>query len=240
MKSKMNLKFNLSMVNTILMIVVLIVVIVACARKYRENFDVCHIPCNGDGSGKGIWDEGTKGFKCGGPECADVNSYGAGEGTDSGFIGLDSMDSVSKGWADNTVKGPMDQVKLAASVLYKQYKINLIKYDADGDYNSSNQYKNIINENYINLLKGKLLGFKDAKIEDSESKHISYLEQWIKRAPTDLYNEGGLNKDEYDAAVAEEGEDQTSVKLDFIDDYAITNAFLLIILNGVPVPTTSA
>jgi hypothetical protein len=236
MKSKMNLRLDLNMVNTILMCIILIVVIIACVRKYRENFTVCHIPCNSDGTG--TWDEGTKGFKCGGPECADVNSYGAGDGDESGFIGLDDMDSVSKGWADNTVEGPMDQVKLAAAVLYKQYKINLIKYDADTDFEASNEYKNLINENYLNMLKN--IGFKDAKIEDSESKHTSYLEQWIKRAPIDLYNEGGINKAEYDAAVVEEGEDQTSVKLDFVDDYAITNALLLIILNGVPVPTTSA
>ena len=38
MKSKMNLKLDLSMVNTILMVVVLILVIVACVRRYRENF----------------------------------------------------------------------------------------------------------------------------------------------------------------------------------------------------------
>jgi hypothetical protein len=234
----MNLKFNLSMVNTILMIVVLILVVVACVRRYRENFSVCHIPCNADGSGNGIWDEGTKGFKCGGPECADVNSYGAGEGTDTGFVGLDSMDSVSKGWADNTVKGPMDQVKLAAAVLYKQFKINLVKYDADADSNASSEYKNLINSNYLKML--KTIGFKDAKLEDSESKHTTYLEAWIKRAPIDLYNEDGLNKAEYDASVEKEGENQKSVKLDFIDDYAVTNAFLLIILNGVPVPTTSA
>jgi len=34
----MNLKLDLSMVNTILMVVVLILVIVACVRRYRENF----------------------------------------------------------------------------------------------------------------------------------------------------------------------------------------------------------
>jgi hypothetical protein len=232
----MNFKLDLNLVNTILMVVILIVVIIACVRKSRENFTVCHIPCNSDGTG--VWDEGTKGFKCGGPECADVNSYGAGDGTDTGFIGLDSMDSVSKGWANNTVEGPMDQVKMAASVLYKQYKINLVKYDADSDFESSNTYKNLIKVNYLKMLKD--IGFKDAKLEDSESKHITYLEQWIKRAPLDLYNEEGHNKVEYDAAVAEEGEEQTSVKLDFVDDYAITNAFLLIILNGVPLPTTQA
>lgn len=34
----MNLKLDLSLVNTILMVIVLILVIVACVRKYRENF----------------------------------------------------------------------------------------------------------------------------------------------------------------------------------------------------------
>ena len=39
MKSKMNFKLDLNLVNTILMVIILIVVIVACVRKSRENFD---------------------------------------------------------------------------------------------------------------------------------------------------------------------------------------------------------
>jgi len=91
----MNLKFNLNTVNTILMVVVLIVVIVACARKYRENFQdsICYIPC-GDGD-EGAWTDGDgTQFRCGGPQCADVSTIDAavGRGAEFGITG-DMIDS---------------------------------------------------------------------------------------------------------------------------------------------------
>jgi len=91
----MNLKLDLSMVNTILMVVVLILVIVACVRRYRENFDTCHIPCNADG--EGVWDEGDKGFKCDGSgRCGDVGSADAG----GEWQNLDGMKDL-KEWAQS-------------------------------------------------------------------------------------------------------------------------------------------
>ena len=238
MKSKMNLKLDLSMVNTILMVIVLILVIVACVKRYRENFDVCHIPCDADGSRNGTWDEGTKGFKCGGPECADVNSYGAGEGTDTGFIGLDKMGAVSEGWAKNTLKGAMDQVEILAATLYERYKRELIAYDADDNFDATNTYKNLINENYLNLLIN--LGVTDAKIDDNDDTHKKNIKSWIIRRPINLYNPEGFNLEEYNEAVKKDGTEQTKVSLDVVDDYEVTKAFLDLILEGVPVPTTKA
>ena len=93
MKSKMNLKFNLNTVNTILMVIILIVVIFACVRKYRENFDICHIPCNSKGD-DGEWSDGDGQFQCGGPQCSDVSTIDAaiGRGADFGIVG-DMIDS---------------------------------------------------------------------------------------------------------------------------------------------------
>jgi hypothetical protein len=95
MKSKINLKLDLSMLNTILMVVVLILVIVACVRRYRENFDTCYITPN-ENKTDGEWYEGDKGFKCeGSGRWADGGSFGADESWD-----LDAMTSI-KDWAES-------------------------------------------------------------------------------------------------------------------------------------------
>ena len=143
----MNLKFNLSMVNTILMIVVLILVIVACVKKSRENFQdtTCFIPCKeaNVASDEGLWGEGTTGFKCGGPECADVNSYGAGEDERTrNFTGLDEMDNLKKwaqsdddiheSWVYGEVRIKM-QLTQIAQYLFKNLEKILEELDREGD-----------------------------------------------------------------------------------------------------------
>ena len=100
MKSKMNLKFNLNTVNTILMVVVLILVIVACVKKSRENFQdsVCYIPCNDGKDGEWTDGDGTQ-FSCGGPECADVSTIDAATGRGAEF-------GLSGPMIDSDVMGP--------------------------------------------------------------------------------------------------------------------------------------
>jgi len=231
----MNLKLDLSMVNTILMIVVLILVIVACVRRYRENFDTCHIPCNADGEGEWTEKEGTQ-FTCGGPECADVSTIDAafGRGAEFGLSGP-MIDAEIK-----EVK--MTQMDILAGILYKQFKYRLTGYDADADETASTKNKNIIETNYINFLK-KVVKISDAKLDDEDSKHVSNLKKWITvYAGRSIYDLHGFNTQEVADSIEANKKDDTKkiVTLDIVNEAEGIKAFEEIILTGVENLTTNS
>jgi hypothetical protein len=157
MKSKINLKLDLSMLNTILMVVVLILVIVACVRKYRENFDTCYITPN-ENKTDGEWYEGDKGFKCeGSGRWADGGSFGADKSWD-----LDAMTSI-KDWAqsDDGIhnywvygKARLDiQLQQSAMILFNILDriVKVLKLEGDSGKTALKKVKTSA-ENYFNTV----------------------------------------------------------------------------------------
>jgi len=160
----MNLKLDLSMVNTILMVVVLILVIVACVRRYRENFSSNYFiqPLCDDAKYKDTLN------------CV-RGSQGAGEGSNLGFKELSEITSGDE---------LMDWAKSDDGILAKY---TVVPKGAIGVYKINEQIK--MNKNIlIGILDRILQSFNDQQdqdklksleiIEENASTYLSKDDNW--------------------------------------------------------------